>query len=56
MYFSNSLTEYKTILPIRVTGGPEDGFLLLHALRVCALTPRKCAALLSLTYLFSALG
>jgi hypothetical protein len=29
---SNSLMEYKTILPIRVTGGPEGGFLLLHAL------------------------
>jgi hypothetical protein len=29
MNCSNSLTEYKTILPIRVTGGPEVGFLLL---------------------------
>ena len=53
MYRSNSLTEYITILSIRVNGGPEVGFLLLQLLSVQALTPRIAAASLSRTYRLS---
>jgi hypothetical protein len=47
---SNSLTEYITILPMRVTGGLQGSPLLRQLLSVHTLTPRNSAASTSRTY------
>jgi len=44
MNCSNPFMEYITILPMRVTGGPQGGLLLPHLPSVAALTPGNAAA------------